>query len=250
MVAVGGGRGFTAADAAYAVYPDGRNRQVELYDASTSSWKLGPPEQEDRAYHSTAVLLPDGRVFSAGDDFHPTNADGSASTTDTAEIYSPPYLFKGARPVIDSAPTELRWDDDFGIASASPGLTAAVLVAPGATTHGADMNQRVVPLDLIENLGGTGMNAVSPPSPEVAPPGYYMLFLLDTQGIPSVARWVRLDAGAPDQPRISPGANSPASTQAGATRSSQCASMRRKLRKAHSRKAKRRLRRKLRALGC
>ena len=75
---------------------------------STDSWLLGPAQQEDRTYHSTAVLLPDGRVFSAGDDHYPLEIKGrSSASPTTAEIYSPPYLFKGPRPQIDSAPS--RW---------------------------------------------------------------------------------------------------------------------------------------------
>ena len=72
-----------------------RPAQVELWNPATRQWSLGPAQVEYRTYHSTALLLPDGRVLSAGDDFN-----GPATTTDTAEIYSPPYLFKGARPTI------------------------------------------------------------------------------------------------------------------------------------------------------
>ena len=68
MVVVGGGSGFDKDNGAgYVTYADGRARQVEIYDRGTNSWQLGPAQEEDRAYHSTAVLLPDGRVLSAGD---------------------------------------------------------------------------------------------------------------------------------------------------------------------------------------
>ncbi len=156
MVTVGGGSGFEDDGgggydgAGYATYADGRARQVELYDPDSDSWRLGPAQQEDRTYHSTAVLLPDGRVFSAGDDKHPVQPNGENSRTDTAEIYSPPYLFKGARPVIDAAPQAVHWDDAFGIESASTGIDRAVLMAPGATTHGVDMHQRDVELEVRE----------------------------------------------------------------------------------------------------
>jgi hypothetical protein len=227
------------------VYADGRNRQVELYDPQTATWRLGPPQQEDRAYHSTALLLPDGRVFSAGDDLHPRETDGSVSRTDTAEIYSPPYLFKGPRPTIDAAPDVLHWGEAFGVGSASPGLSYAVLVAPGATTHAADMHQRIVGLQLTAAMPGAGLSVVAPPSAAVAPPGYYMLFLLNDAGVPSVARWVRLGAGAPGQPTApAPGVNQPGAAD------STCSDLHQRVRKAKSKRAKRRLRRKLRSLGC
>jgi hypothetical protein len=144
---------------------------------------------------------------------HPKLPDGSQSLSDTAEIYSPPYLFRGPRPVIDSAPTAVRWGDEFRIASGSPDLQKAVLIAPGATTHAVDMNQRYVPLRVTANRAGTGLDVVAPTSAGVAPPGYYMLWLLDADGVPSRASWLRIGADAPDQPPLDdvqqPGAATP-----------------------------------------
>ena len=89
MVTVGGGSGFQlggdpelGAAGGYITYADGRARQVEVYDPETDRWLLGPAQQEDRTYHSTAVLLPDGRVFSAGDDHYPLESGGEFSLTD------------------------------------------------------------------------------------------------------------------------------------------------------------------------
>lgn len=79
-------------------------------------------------------------------------------------------------------------------------LSRAVLMAPAATTHGYDMNQRHVELQVSSTIKGVGINVVAPPNANVAPPGYYMLFLLNKQGVPSVSRWVRLDPNAPDAP--------------------------------------------------
>jgi hypothetical protein len=87
MVTVGGGLGNVDNDKSLF---RSDSLSVELYDPATGAWRQGPAQQEGRAYHSTALLLPDGRVVSAGDD---TNGGNS---TDTGEIYSPPYLFKGA----------------------------------------------------------------------------------------------------------------------------------------------------------
>ena len=206
MVTVGGGSGFDdskgIAAGGYVTYADGRARQVELYDPQTNSWTLGPAQQEDRAYHSTAVLLPDGRVLSAGDDLHPLQPNGIDSQTDNGEIYSPPYLFKGSRPTIDSAPPAVRWGDAFGIHTTSANIDKAVLMAPGATTHGFDTNQRYVDLKVLDTIDGQGVDVAAPPSSRVAPPGYYMLFLINKAGVPSVANWVKIDPSAADQPTI------------------------------------------------
>ena len=200
-VQVGGGLGSSGTAGQYA-YNDSQ-RQVELFDPATNTWRLGASQAEGRAYHSTAVLLPDGRVISAGDNYNGATA-GGGKTTDNAEIYSPPYLFKGGRPAISAAPDSVNWADSFGINSPDQ-VSRAVLMAPAATTHGNDMNQRHVELAVTDTVSGAGVNVVSPPNARVAPPGYYMLFLLNSQGAPSVARWVRLDPTAPDRPLIDPG---------------------------------------------
>jgi hypothetical protein len=205
-VVVGGGIGNTPEDGNFATDPDGFRRQVELYSPESDSWRLGPAQVEDRGYHSTALLLPDGRVWSAGDNRHPVEPGGGNSLTDTAEIYSPPYLFRGIRrPRVRAAPRALRWGDVFGVKT-KPRARArdAVLVAPGTTTHSDDSGQRLVPLRVHARYGRRGrrgLDLVSPPRPEVAPPGYYMLFLLK-RGVPSRATWIRLTPDAPNAPRF------------------------------------------------
>ena len=86
MATVGGGVGIRNGDQWEA---DEAQKQIELWDPATGNWRLGPAQAENRAYHSIAMLLPDGRVISAGDDVH------GGIDRDTAEIYEPPYLFKG-----------------------------------------------------------------------------------------------------------------------------------------------------------
>lgn len=194
MVTIGGGAGRSDTAGVRAMYDDGRSRPVELRDAAGGPWRLGAAQAEDRGYHSTALLLPDGRVMSAGDDVHP-NDDG-----DTIELYSPPYLFRGARPAIGGAPFAVGYGQRFQIASASPGLARAVLMAPSATTHAADMTQRHVELEVVGRPAGGGLTVRSPAHGNLAPPGYYMLFVLNEAGVPSVARWVRVDPSAPPPP--------------------------------------------------
>ena len=185
MVTVGGGYGQRNGNLR-AGNPD-THRRIELYDPATQAWKLGPAQDELRTYHSTAVLLPDGRVLSAGDDGY----NGTA-TSDTGEIYEPPYLFKGPRPTIVDAPGHLLYRTTYRVRTGEVRATRAVLVAPGATTHSADMNQRYVPLAVRASADGADVDVVSPPNANVAPPGYYMLFLLSEAGVPSRAKFVHL----------------------------------------------------------
>jgi hypothetical protein len=188
MVEVGGGIGSVATAASPLHAADPEQRQIELWDPETGQWRLGPAQAESRAYHSTALLLPDGRVFSAGDDWN----GGIAS--DTAEIYEPPYLFKGARPTIASAPPSIRVGANFGVVTPDTNITRAALIAPGSVTHAVDMNQRYLQLPVTQRAGCVDVGA--PTTANAAPPGYYMLFLVNDQGVPSVAKWVRLTTGA------------------------------------------------------
>ena len=173
-------------------------RAAELYDPATGTWTVGPSQVETRGYHSTAVLLPDGRVLSTGDERHPVvdTPDGQ-SPDETGEIYSPPYLFQGPRPSIRSAPESVRWDVPFAVGKKGA-IDDAVLIAPSAVTHANDMTQRLVPLVKVARRRGE-VTLQSPPSAAVAPPGWYMLFLLD-DGVPSIAKWIQLDPVAPDVP--------------------------------------------------
>jgi hypothetical protein len=164
---------------------NGYREEAELYSPATNTWAPMASQTQGRGYHSTAILLPDARVLSAGDD---TEAGGGWDN-DIAEIYSPPYLFQGARPSISSAPRAIKWGSPFTVGTPDA-VARAVLIAPGATTHGNDMNQRHVELTISPATGG--IQAIAPPTANVAPPGPYLLFLLNAQGVPSVARFVQV----------------------------------------------------------
>jgi hypothetical protein len=156
----------------------------ELYDPKTAQWTVMAPQTVQRTYHSTAVLLPDGRVVSSGSDNH-------ASAQITYEIYSPPYLFKGARPVIQSPPTSLTYGTKFNITTADAStITRVALVRPGATTHADDFDQRYV--DLPFTVGAKGIQATAPANGNQAPPGFYMLVIVNSSGVPSVMPFLQL----------------------------------------------------------
>lgn len=189
-------------------------RHLELWDPVTREWTLGPAQVVPRAYHSTSMLLPDGRVLSGGDDWvsYVLDADHTDQFDSTFEIYSPPYLFKGARPQIDDLPARIEFGGSFAVkGSTTDGhrITRATLVAPGSVTHAYDDNQRVLELPL-QGAGDGAFRITAPTSGNAAPPGDYMLFLIDERGVPSVGRFVRVAsehaANVPvDEPTTTPG---------------------------------------------
>ena len=162
---------------------------AELFDPDASpQWRLLAEYEGQRTYHSTAMLLPDGRVLSAGGE----HSGG------TAEIYYPPYLCQESaacnpsnRPVISAAPAAFHYADLYDIETPDAGRTDKVtLLALAAVTHAFDSNQRRLDLSFTKAAGRVTVR--SPDNPTHAPPGYYMLFLVDDDGVPSVARYVRV----------------------------------------------------------
>ena len=171
--------------------PDCRIQSAEIWDSQTERWTVVASSSRSRMYHSTTVLLPDGRVLTAGGEN--CGSDGMTNVDEqNGEIYSPPYLFRGPRPVIGSAPSEVGYGETFRVNTQDANsIEKVALVRPGAVTHGFDQNQRYVPLTFSKGSGRLNVNA--PDGGGVAPPGYYMLFIVDSAGIPSVAEFVRVD---------------------------------------------------------
>ena len=139
MVTVGGGIGNSVADGPYAVDPGGQQRQVELYSPATKRWTLGPAQIEDRGYHSTALLLPNGRVWSAGDEKHPfgRTAAGRARTPRRSTPRPTCSRARGRRSCRRQANCAGATCSGCALERNVP-ANSAVLVAPGATTHGDD----------------------------------------------------------------------------------------------------------------
>jgi WD40 repeat protein len=180
VLVTGGTAGTIHTDESKAVFA------AEMWEPGAGTWSLLASGSVIRGYHSTAVLLPDGRVLVTG------SGDSERATDQrTAELYSPPYLFKGSRPLISSAATSLRYGQTFllGTAQASS-IRVVSLVRLGSTTHAFNMNQRFNRLSFVATTGG--LNVKLPTNRNLAPPGHYILFILNGNGVPSPGKIIRL----------------------------------------------------------
>ena len=163
---------------------------VERFDPTTETWTSLCDIAVPRLYHSTAVLLPDGRVLIMGKDAI-NNPDPFHYPEHRAELFSPPYLFAGPRPVVTDAPAHVTYNQVFDIGAADgPSVDAVHLLRPSSVTHSFNMEQRLVGLPIL-GADGSSVTVKSPTRWEVAPPGYYLLFLLHG-GVPSIGRFIQL----------------------------------------------------------
>ncbi len=175
------------------------SRNADLYDPNTNSFSPAGVNAYPRLYHSGSLLLPDATVMLVGG--NPTRG----SYEQHIEIYSPAYLFNpdgsaAMRPAISSlSATAFAYGATFQVQTPeAANITSVVLVRPGAQTHSIDMDQRLVGLSYTTDAGV--LNVTAPPNGNIAPPGYYMLFLLNSAGVPSLARFVQLATAIPNQP--------------------------------------------------
>ena len=159
--------------------------KAELFDADSEEWTTLAAMQVDRLYHANALLLPDGRVLVVGS--NPSRRVNELRI----EIYSPPYLFKGPRPVIEDAPSEVAYGAAFTIGTpVAEDIDEVALIRPSSTTHCLNTDQRYIGLEITAR-NPNQVIVQMPGNPNLAPPGYYMLFIL-RDGIPSVATFVRV----------------------------------------------------------
>ncbi len=166
----------------YETPPDGGPVEIFDPDDPTSGFQLGPNMKYARGYHSAAILLPDGSVIMGGD-------PNGGSTPN--ERYRPSYFFK-PRPTITASPATIGYGAAFSVNTPGPGTIAeVVLMQAGAVTHAFNHNQRLVGC-AITGTTATSVDAIAPRDGNVAPPGYYLLFILDNDRVPSMAKWVRL----------------------------------------------------------
>lgn len=163
---------------------------AEMWDPSTERFTTMAEASVPRLYHSTALLLPDGRVLSAGGGI-PSAPEGDFDHYN-AQIYSPPYLFQGDRPRITSAPSSIAYGDRLTIKTPDKNNIAGVtMIRLGSVTHAIDMEQRITRLTF-SNVKA-GLRVFAPSNRNLCPPGHYMLFILNRQGVPSIAKIIRIN---------------------------------------------------------
>ncbi|MFI1968084.1 galactose oxidase [Streptomyces cinnamoneus] len=172
------------------------DRADPVYEASffnpvSNTFQAGlPTDPIPRTYHSSAFLLPDGRVMAVGDN------PGNGTFDDHVSVYTPPYLYKGPRPQITSVAND-RWQyASTQRVTVDRPVVKAELIRPAAVTHSSDPNQRFVDLPMTVGEDGRTIDLNVTSNPNMAPPGWYMLFAVDADGVPSVASWVHL--GGPE----------------------------------------------------
>ena len=172
-----------------------RRLQRRAVGPRTGQWTTLAAQAVTRQYHSTALLLPDGRVLSSGGGICGT-CDQVGYLAKNAEIFTPPYLFKkdgsgelALRPEITSAPGTVNHGTSFQITTPNAAsISKVALIRLGSQTHSVEMEQRYVPLSF--TAGGGTLTASVPANVNTAVPGVYMLFIVDSAGVPSVARMV------------------------------------------------------------
>jgi galactose oxidase len=186
VLATGGtrGGGFVNIDQGLAA------KEAELWNPATGQWTTLAANSVMRVYHSVSLLLPDGTVL------HGSSGDAMAGTVPVPsernhEIFSPPYLFKGARPTITSAPASVGYGQQFSVATPNAAqVTEVRWIRLGAVTHAFDAGQRANKLTFTATP--TGVDVTAPARAESAPPGYYLVFILNRNGVPSKGQVVKV----------------------------------------------------------
>ncbi|WP_416402949.1 galactose oxidase-like domain-containing protein [Arthrobacter sp. LFS091] len=203
VLATGGGTDKSGQDISKAVMP------AEIWQPTAGTWSTVAPMSVPRLYHSVAVLLPDGRVFVSG-----SGGDTGVADQKSYQIYSPPYLFKGPRPSISSVPGSAQYSSTAFIGTPDGARIQSVsLIKTGSVTHAFDQNAVAMNLGFSQAAGG--LNVQMPANGNYAPPGYYLLSIVDGNGVPSTAGMIRLSAPSQDTTPPTAPTNLSASASAG-----------------------------------
>lgn len=167
---------------------DGSVFAAEMWDPKSGKWTTMASMKVRRLYHSTAVLLPDGRVLSAGGGMPPSDEGGDTDHRD-AEIYSPPYLFNGPRPAITAAPDRVGFGEEFRVDTPeAANIEQVTWIRLSSVTHAFNQSQRFNRLHIVSKNAGHVI--VTAPSNAECPPGPYLLFVLNGKAVPSAGKVV------------------------------------------------------------
>jgi hypothetical protein len=187
VLATGGSSACGFTNESGVVYP------AEVWNPATEQWSVLASMRVFRVYHSTAILLPDGRVLSAG------SGDNDASTSQhSAEVFTPPYLYSSdgtlaSRPTYSLSATVLGYGQPVTISSPdAASISKVTLIHLSAVTHAFNESQRLNTLSFTVDPSGTSLTVTTPSSGNLAPPGPYMLFVINSSGVPSVAQILTL----------------------------------------------------------
>ncbi|MFP2926151.1 galactose oxidase-like domain-containing protein [Pyxidicoccus sp. 3LG] len=168
----------------------GAVKAAELFNPVSERWTRLAAARDFHGYHATSVLLPDGRVF-----------HGGGRGVRTAEVFSPPYLFKGPRPTLTSAPSTVEPGTTFSVSSPeAASIRKVTLIGLGSVTHSMDQGQRL--LTLSYTLKDGGLDITAPATNVEAPPGPYLLFLVNDKGVPSIGKVVTVPVITPKLQRV------------------------------------------------
>ncbi len=165
----------------------------EIWDPATEQWTITASAAIPRLYHSNALLLPDATVLTGGG-----GAPGPLKNLN-AEIYYPPYLYRqdgsglpADRPILDTAPSSLVWNQEFDATfTSSEPIARVTFIRAGSATHDLNIDQRFIELPFSQTTSGT-LHISGPTDKNIAPPGTYMLFIFNQNGVPSISKLVHL----------------------------------------------------------
>ncbi len=186
VLATGGTRGGGFVD----ISPANAVKAAELWNPETGQWSTLASNSVMRIYHSVSLLLPNGTVL------HGASGDAMAGAVPVPpershEIFQPPYLFKGARPTITSAPSTVGFGETFSVATPNAAqITEVRWIRLGSVTHAFDAGQRANKLSF--EINGGNVDVKAPMLPRQAPPGHYQLFILNRNGVPSAGKIIRV----------------------------------------------------------
>jgi hypothetical protein len=178
---------LAAGGAAVAEHAVNAALEAEIFHPATGRWRTAAKSRVPRMYHSVALLTPDGKVITAG-----SNPRTGVEEL-RIEVFSPPYLFKGERPALKLAHDHAAYGAKLRATTSAAHLREVNLVRPSATTHASNNEQRLLDLPFTVK-GANSVELTLPGNPNLAPPGWYMVFAVSKAGVPSMGRWLLLQS--------------------------------------------------------